>query len=229
VRYLFSGRRQQTGGPIEGRVTAPTEAAAYDVLRVNGIVADSLHPEPGSDADAAATSTEARLAHALQRALADAGFGVSFDLTTNRYQGKSVCLLDQDQVHTRLIDLMGDDAVAHLGGEESRLRARRSLAQLVADLLGPRQCLDAGQSVRSPALESQVNHIALALGRLERAMASMSSASRHAGRDRSRLPGPGPTAGDRTRDAVLTEVFETNLELMRGFDEPALLPAPGST
>jgi hypothetical protein len=48
VRYLFRGLRQQTGEPVEGRVTAPTQDVAHDILRDDGIVADSLTPEPAN-------------------------------------------------------------------------------------------------------------------------------------------------------------------------------------
>jgi hypothetical protein len=227
VRYLFRGLRQQTGEPVEGRVTAPTEHVAQDILREDGIVADSLKPEPARESDAAAKVTEPGLAEALERALDDAGFGVSFDLVTGRYQGKSVCLLDQDKIRKRVMDLMDDAAVDDLRDDENRVDARRHIAQLLEQVLQYRRDLGSERSPQSQALEAQVNHIAQALVRIERAMASMSVAVRREGRSRPRRTVPGQAAGDKTQEEVLIEVFQHNLELIRGLEEPASPPAAG--
>ena len=227
MRYLFWGQRRQTGEPVEGRVTAPTQDVALDILRDHGIVADSLKPEPAAGGDAAATVTEPRFAHALERALDDAGFCVSFDLETGRYQGKSVCLLDQDKIRKRVMELVDDAAVDNLGDDEDRLDARRRIAQLLEKLLQYRRDLSSERSPQSQALEAQVSHITQALGRIERVMASMSLAVRRAGPGQPRRTVPGQTTRDKTHDEVLFEVFQRNLELMRGLEEPVSLPAAG--
>jgi len=219
--------RQQTGEPVEGRVTAPTEEVAHDVLRADGIVADSLQPEPAADEDAAATVTESRFAHALERALDDAGFCVNFDLVTGRYQGKSVCLLDQDKIRKRVMELVDEAAADNLGDDENRLDARRHIAQLLEQVLQNRRDPDSGRSPQSQALESQVSHIAQALGRIERGMASMSLAVERPGRGQPRRTVPGQTARDKTQEEVLIEVFQSNLELLRGLEEPASPAAAG--
>jgi hypothetical protein len=227
VRYLFRGLRQQTGEPVEGRVTAPTQDVAHDILRDDGIVADSLTPEPAAEGDAAETVTEPRFAHALERALDDAGFGVSFDLLTGRYQGKSVCLLDQDKIRKRVMELVADAAVDDLPDDESRVDARRHIAQLLEQVLQYRQNVGSERSPQSQALEAQVNDIAQALGRIERAMASMSLAVRRDTGGRPRRAAPGRTARDKTQEEVLLEVFRSNLELIRGLEKPASPPAAG--
>jgi len=183
VRYLFRGLRQQTGEPVDGRVTAPTEEVARNVLRDDGIVADSLQPEPAADEDAAATVTESRFAHALERALDDAGFCVNFDLVTGRYQGKSVCLLDQDKIRKRVMELVDEAVADNLGDDENHLDARRHVA--------------------------------------------MSLAVRRPGPGQPRRTVPGQTAPDRTHDEILVEVFQSNLELIRGLEEPVSPPATG--
>jgi hypothetical protein len=219
--------RRQTGEPVEGRVTAPTEDAAYDVLGDHGIVAESLQPEPDTDEDTAAAETGPRLAQALQHALEEAGLHVSFDLVTGHYQGKSECLIDQENIRQRLAALVDDaGGDGHRDGE-NRLDARSLIAQLLEELRRNRRNLSAGQSPPPPGLEAQVNHLAEALARLERAMATMSVAARRARPGRPRTVATGQTAGDKTRDEVLIEIFQSNLELMRGLEEPAALPAAG--
>jgi len=227
VRYLFRGLRQQTGEPVDGRVTAPTEEVARNVLRDDGIVADSLQPEPAADEDAAATVTESRFAHALERALDDAGFCVNFDLVTGRYQGKSVCLLDQDKIRKRVMELVDEAVADNLGDDENHLDARRHVAQLLEHVLQNRRDPGSERSPQSQALESQVNHIAQALVRIEGAMASMSLAVRRPGPGQPRRTVPGQTAPDKTHDEILVEVFQSNLELIRGLEEPVSPPATG--
>jgi hypothetical protein len=206
VRYLFWGSRRQTGEPVEGRVTAPTEDVALDVLRDNGIVADSLKPEPAAHDDEAATVTEPRFARALQRALEDAGCCVSFDLGTGRYQGRSVCLLDQDKIRRRVMELVNDGVVDGPGADGNGLDARRHIAQLLEQVLQDRRSLGSERAPHAQALQDQVNHITQALGRIESEMASMSSAVRRPGRGRPRRTVAEYTARDKTRDEVLVEV-----------------------
>jgi hypothetical protein len=219
--------RRQTGEPVEGRVTAPSRDAALDILRDHGIAADSLEPEPDAEGDAAVTFTEPRFAEALERALEDAGFRVSLDLVTGRYQGKSVGLLDQDRIRKRVMEMVDEAAGEHLRDDENRPNARHYIAQLLEKLLQTRRNLGSEHSPRSQALEAQVNHITQALQRIERRMGSMSSEVRRAGRGQPRHTVPQPTARDKTHDEILLEVFESNLELMRGLEEPVSLPAAG--
>jgi hypothetical protein len=229
VRYLFRGLRRQTGEPVEGRVTAPTEDAAHKVLGDDGIVADSLEPEPDAPRDPAPTVTEPWLAHALERALDDAGFSVSFDHLTGRYQGKSASLLGQDKTRKRLLKLVDDAAADNLGDDENLLVARRHITQLLEKVLRDRRNISSERSPQTLALEAQISHITTALGRIEKAMASMSLAVRQDRRAQPRRTGPAPTARERTYEEVLLEVFHSNLELMRGLEEPASLPAAGDT
>jgi hypothetical protein len=227
VRYLFRGQRRQTGEPVEGRVTAPTEDVARSILGDGGIVADSLKPEPAAHGDGIATVTDPRFAHALERALDDAGFCVRYDHLTGRYQGKSVCLLDQDEIRKRVMKLVDDAAVDYCSDDENRLDARRHIAQLLEQVLENRRNLSSERSARSLALEAQVNHITQALGRIERVMGSMSMAVRRDGRGQRRRTAGGQTTRDKMQEEVLFEVFQNNLELMRGLEEPVSLPAAG--
>ena len=226
MRYLFRGRRE-TGEPVEGRVTAPTQDVANDILGDNGIVADSLEPEPAAPDEPAATVAERQDAHVLGSALDDADFRVSFDHVTRRYQGTSVCVLERDKIRnvTKLVD---EAIVDNQHDDEKRRGARRHIAQVLEKILQDRRNLSAERSAHSLALEAQVGRLTGAVGRIENAMASMSVAVRREGGGTRRRTVPGPTARDKTHDEVLIEVFESNLELMRGWEDPASLPAERS-
>jgi hypothetical protein len=222
VRHLFRGTRRETGEPVEGRVTAPTEDAAHDVIRDGGIVGETLEPEPAAADDPAPTVTETRIADALKRVLDDAGFCVRYDLVTGRYQGKSTRLLDQDRIHKLVTQLLEDTAVGDLPDDTDRKDVRRRIAQALERALKARH--EPGTHETSQALASQVNEIAHALERIEREMASMAVAVHRVRRGQTRA-GPRRAAPDRTRDEVLLEIFESNLQLRRGLEEPAPTPA----
>ena len=46
MRYLFRGLIRDTGRPVEGHVEAVTEADACTALSENGVVTESLVPDP---------------------------------------------------------------------------------------------------------------------------------------------------------------------------------------
>jgi hypothetical protein len=219
VRYHFQGSRRHTGESVEGRVSAPSEEAALDVLRHGGIVAGTLTAEPAAGGEAPGASGEPLLARAVERALDDAGFRVSFDLESGRYQGKTLRLLDQERLRRRVEALI--DGAADRGprdGEEG-LDARRHIAPLLEQLLQYRRDLGTGQSPRSQALEARVNHIAQALVRIEQTMSSMSLALRRSGRGGAQRVGSNRAERGRTHDEVLNEIFRSNLALLRGLEE----------
>lgn len=223
VRYLFHGLAQDTGDPVEGRITAPNEDVASSVLGDQGIEAVSLRPETHPSTDGAAAASAPLFSDALEDALADAGLRISFDQLAHWYQGKSVWVLDRDKIRKRVMQLV-DEAIGH---DESRRQQQCRIAQVLEELFEDRSNRDAEPPVRPPVqpvdLEAQVNRLTGAVAKIEQAMASMSVAALRTGRDERRR-----TARDRTHDEVLIEVFETNLDLVRRLQDSVSLPAVGS-
>ncbi len=65
MRYLFHGLAQDTGDPIEGRITAPNEDVASSVLGDQGIVAGSLRLETHASGDGVASARAPLFSEAL--------------------------------------------------------------------------------------------------------------------------------------------------------------------
>ena len=198
MRFLFQGLKRETWESVEGRVNAPNADAAYNVLGDHGIVCESLEPEliTWNGNGSALKVDQKQLAEALERALDDAGMRIRFDELTRRYHGKSVWVLD-------------------------RKRIARVLAQMFQE---PRNG-SADRFVNSPALEGEVARLTTAVGQIERAMASAPTTVAPAERSREgRTVRKRPNRREK-RDEVLLEIFEDNVDLMRGSQATAPLDA----
>ncbi len=215
MRYRFEGRRPDTGEPVRGRVTAPSEEAARRKLRDSGIVPDAMVEEPAAP-DASAAARAQQLARALDDALDDAGMRVSFDRLSGRYRGKSVWVLDREKIRRHVAKLVDDAIVASLRDGEARQEARRRIAQLLEQMFQDTRNVASERSAPAPSLEERMNRLAEAVARIDRAVASMrvKGAAPEGGAARRAAPEGG--ARDRARDEILIEVFESNRELMKG-------------
>lgn len=220
MRYLFRGLRRDNGEPVEGRVTAPDRDAAYHILGDHGFVAERLEPDPVQPQDPAASARSAQVAKALESALDEAGLPVSFDALTRRYQGKQVWVLDRNKIRQRVMTLVDEVIAASMHDEHESTEARARIASLLERMFDDRRNLGSSQ----PAVEAQVQHLTSVVGQIEKTIASMSVAAQRGARgDRGRIPAA--TARDKQRDAVLVEVFESNLALIRALNDPASPPA----
>src|SRR5690348_14188035 len=66
VRYRFLGLMRSTGKPVEGHVEADSEEWAFHALANNGIITESLRPDPlKGEAARAAKAPEAKSASPL--------------------------------------------------------------------------------------------------------------------------------------------------------------------
>lgn len=215
VQYLFRGLRRETGEPVEGRITAPSEDVAHNVLGELGIVVVSLQPEPVTRADRAAAAGALLFDPALEAALDEAGLRIRFDQLARRYEGRSVWVLDRERISARVMQLV-NEAIGHDAG---RYRTQHHIAQMLETMFDKPHVPGAEQAAGSVALVGEVGRLAAAVGKIQRTMASMSVTARREPRFAAR-----PAASDRTRDEVLAEVFRSNLELRGAIDGPAPLP-----
>jgi hypothetical protein len=75
VRYFFRGFIKQTGTPVYGHAEAGTEDAAYEALSRNGVVTESLTPDPVTASEGAAEMAQAAYAQAATPAPARTLYG----------------------------------------------------------------------------------------------------------------------------------------------------------
>jgi hypothetical protein len=126
LRYLFRGLIRETGRPVEGHVEAATEADACTALGENGVVTESLIPDPKPLNLNDELPKAPEFADALESAFDSSSSQVDFDALTERYQGKKVWVIDRDKIRRRVAQVIDAAlALSALHGEgHGQVRAR---------------------------------------------------------------------------------------------------------
>jgi len=164
------------------------------------------------------------IARALDSALDEAGLPVSFDALSRRYQGKQVWVLDRDKIRVRVMQLVDQVIAAHMRDDQGGADARREIAVLLEKMFADRANIGSQQAAHTQAVEAQVQRLASVVGQMEKTLANMTLAARGDRRREPRRAGEPPPRDD-ARDAVLLEVFETNLALIRELEGRIMAPA----
>jgi hypothetical protein len=137
VRYLFRGLIRDTGGPVEGHVEAAAEEDAYEALSENGVVTESLIPDPKPLNLNEELPTSPEFADALESAFDSSSSQVDFDALSERYQGKKVWVIDRDKIRRRVAQVVDAAlALAQQHGEASgkaRERVQNAIQGLFND------------------------------------------------------------------------------------------------
>jgi hypothetical protein len=131
VRYLFRGFIRETAGPVEGHVEAATEDAAFLALSDNGVVTESLVPDPSPLNLNEELPQSPEFADALSSAFDSSSAQVDFDRLTERYHGKKVWIIDRDKIRRRVAQVV--DAALALGATHGEGAGK--IRERVADAL----------------------------------------------------------------------------------------------
>jgi len=137
VRYLFRGLIRENGRPVEGHVEAPNPDEALKALSDNGIVTESLNPDPKPLNLNAELPDAPEFANALESAFDSSSQQVAFDDLTERYKGKKVWVIDRDKIRRRVAQVV-DQALQQSQqkdetGAQTRQRVQAALQGMFAD------------------------------------------------------------------------------------------------
>ncbi|MHC5023259.1 MAG: hypothetical protein ACYTGG_05035 [Planctomycetota bacterium] len=205
MHYLFRGLRRGIGEPVIGRILALNEDAVHKVLEAHAIIVDTLSPEEAGGL----------FPPTLEEALDEAGLRITFNQMARVHEGNGVWILVQDRIRGRVMQL----AREALGGDEARQPARRRIEQVLETLYGEKRPGTAaagaveGRFANADEVRAEVRRLMAAINKLERELISMRS-RRPADRAPRRAVAKGAPR-DRTRDDLLREIFQHNLELMK--------------
>lgn len=248
VRYLFRGIVKETGKLVEGHVEAPHPDEAYGLLSNNGIVTESLQPDPKPMGLTAVPAAVPQISDALDSALDSSSSQVSFDDLTERYRGKKVWVLDRDKIRHRVAQVVDSALVLSLADAELSSQARERVAQAIRGLFNDNANLATernadsiqGQRVTTPQgglpsnaqIDDQIARLSDVVRQAEGLISTMAAALRGAGSGRRRFVATGPSGGGE-QNAVLLEIFKSNVELRRAIAQTApsgapALPAPNA-
>ncbi len=203
MRYLFRGLIRETGKPVVGHVEADTEETAFNALADNGIVTESLNPDPKPNAGSPLAQRPARYSDALDSAFDASASQVAFDDLTERYRGKRVWVIDRDKIRKRVSQVV-DTAISEAQSQfdndtQTRDRVAKAIEGLFKDsknITSPVPVPEDGPPVppkpkaiaapagdggaTSPALETQVDRLASLITTAETVLAQIQAAARNA-------------------------------------------------
>ena len=132
MRYLFRGMIRTNGRVVEGHVDAPTPEEAYGALSDNGIVTESLRPDPRPEErpepEDQAEAADPTFRQAIDSALDSASMQVAFDSLTEQYKGKKVWVLDRDKIRKRVAQVV-DQVLAEAQRKAETDQKTRELVQ----------------------------------------------------------------------------------------------------
>jgi len=271
LRYLFRGLIRDSGRPVEGHVEAGTDDEAYAALGRNGVVTESLVPDPKPLDLSAELPASPEFADALESAFDSSSSQVDFDALTDRYRGKKVWVIDRDKIRRRVAQVV--DAALALSAQhgEGAGKTRERVANAIQGLFEDNRNIASERNAETvagvrfnggaapgaaapgrvappagamavggngaataghPGLENQIARLANLVRQAESAVAAVSAAARHGGGGgggggRRRTLAGGPKGEE--QNAVLLEIFKSNLALVRGMQEGTLggaAPAP---
>jgi hypothetical protein len=239
LRYLFRGLIRETGKPVVGHVEADTEETAFNALADNGIVTESLSPDPKPSFPATGPAAASPYADALDSAFDTSAHQIAFDDLTERYRGKRVWVIDRDKIRKRVAQVV-DEAMSAAQTEldtdtETRQRVARAIEGLFKDsknITSPQQMPPpTPPGYAAPAsgpgaagLDAQVNRLASLITTAEGVLAAIQAAARSGsfgggggggGRRRGRVSRTNMVQND-----VLLEIFKSNMQLQRGVTVP---------
>jgi hypothetical protein len=122
---------------VEGHVEASTEAEACTALAQNGVVTESLVPDPKPLNLNDELPKAPEFADALESAFDSSSSQVDFDALTERYHGKKVWVIDRDKIRRRTAQVIDAAlALSALHGEghgQVRARINNALEGMFAD------------------------------------------------------------------------------------------------
>ena len=237
MRYLFRGLIRETGKPVVGHVEADTEETAFNALADNGIVTESLSPDPKPNFPQPNMGQAPRFADALDSAFDASAHQIAFDDLTERYRGKRVWVIDRDKIRRRVAQVV-DEAMQEAQSEldndtQTRERVAKAIEGLFKDsknitspqtiappappqppqLPQPPANYAAGPVAGGPVLDAQIDRLASLITTAETVLAQIQAAARNASFGRGG-GGEGGGGGGRRRGQRASKVRMTDNDVL---------------
>jgi len=231
----YSPPPPMAGGP--SNLTAAAARAAAAPPPGTFAVSGGVHPAapltppaaPAVPANGAVPGTEVeprrQFDNALEGALDGASSQIDFDALTERYRGKKVWVIDRDKIRRNVARVVDTAIAQSLTDEEGGSATRQRVADAINELFKDTRNLTSQHTATNTNLEKQIGRLAGIIKQFEGSLASMQSAIRNIG------SGGGASFGPRRnrnqfsggqkeeQNAVLLEIFKSNLDLLRGMEE----------
>jgi hypothetical protein len=229
---------------VEGHVEALTEEQAYTALSDNGIVTESLRPDPRPLN--LSNAPQPQYADAIDSALDTSASQVPFDALAERFRGKNVWVLDREKIRRRVAEVVDQVLASSIGTSPQDEATRQKVAEAIEGLFKDnknitsrvdevdsklRQTTHRAQEV-NVNLERQINRLANFINKAENVLTQISSAARNIGSGGGWGGGGYVPRGLRGKvdakeqNAVLKEIFDANVSLRQALETRDLPPMP---
>jgi hypothetical protein len=214
--------------PAPSTLSSPTKAAAPPpgTFAVNaGTPAPAAPPQqPHPGAGDTGPEPKRQFDNALEGALDGASSQIDFDALTDRYRGKKVWVIDRDKIRRNVARVVDTAIAQSLVNDEGSTATRERVADAINELFKDTRNLTSQHSATNTSLEKQIGRLAGIIKQFEGSLASMQAAIRNIGSGGGGGVGPRRHRGDmgvqkQEQNAVLLEIFKTNLDLLRGMEE----------
>lgn len=162
--------------------------------------------------------------NALEGALDGASSQIDFDALTERYRGKKVWVIDRDKIRRNVARVVDQALSQSMGKDENSTATRERVADAINELFKDTRNLTSQHTATNTSLDKQIGRLAGVIKQFESALTMMQSAIRNIGSGGGggyaprRQRGQAASGGNE-QNAVLLEIFKTNLDLLRGMEE----------
>jgi hypothetical protein len=203
-------------------VEAPSPDHAINALSENGIVTESLRPDPKSLNLSPLAPAAPEFAEAIDSALDSSSMQVPFDDLMDRYRGKQVWVIDRDKIRSRVAQVVDQALALSQERAETLAQTRERVAVAIQGMFGDNRNIASEAPASQVALEQQIQRLGKIIRTAEVTLASIGAAAQRISAGYFGAPRRegfrGPVIED-TRQEVLLEIFKDNLELQRSLEE----------
>jgi hypothetical protein len=210
VRYLFVGRKQETGEPVDGHVDAAAEDRAVAALAEQGIVATKIKPDPTQ-----ARSTEPMPGNNSRKT-------EFLPAISSRTEEDKTVILDRDKIRRNVAAAIDHALALSFARGEGAMQIRARVANAIHGLFKDyRNITSEPPADHSGEMKSQIAQLAEVIQRTEHMLTNWSKFGPPA------RGGGGAGGTKRSKklpereapDEVLREIFQANLALMKSIEQ----------
>ena len=212
VRYLFVGRKKDSGEPVDGHVEASAPESAMESLAEQGIVATKIKPDP-----AQTRSTEP------MPAITNRNPNEFLPAISSRNNEDKTVIIDRDKIRRNVAAAIDHALALSFARGEGAMQIRARVANAIHGMFKDyRNITSEPQVDHSGEMQSQISKLAEVISRTEHMLTNWSKFGppRHSGGE-----GGGKTkrskklAAREGPDEVLREIFQANLALMKSIEQ----------
>lgn len=214
VRYLFVGKKKETGEPVDGVVEAAAEAGAIASLAEQGIVATKIKPDP----------KQARSIEPMPSRINNTPNANEFlPAISARSTEEKTVIIDRDKIRRNVAAAIDHALALSFARGEGAMQIRARVANAIHGLFKDYRNITSEPPVdHSGEMQSQIAKLSEVIARTEHMLTNWSKFGppRHSGGE-----GGGKTKRSKKLerreepDAVLREIFQANLALMKSIEQ----------